>query len=70
MLRRNCFLKHIIEGKPDGRIKEMGRRGRKCKQLLDDFKERRWYWKFEEEALDHALENSLWKRLWSCRKKV
>jgi hypothetical protein len=35
-LRRNCLLKHIIEGKIEG----MGRRRRRRKQLLDDFKER------------------------------
>jgi len=29
----------------------MGRRGRICKQLLDDFKEKRGYWKLKE-ALD------------------
>ena len=29
------------------------RRGRGCKQLLDDLKEMRRYWKLTEEALDH-----------------
>jgi hypothetical protein len=29
-----------------------GRLGRKRKQLLDDLKEKRRYWKFKEEALD------------------
>jgi hypothetical protein len=32
-----------------------GRRGRRCKQLLDDLKEKRRYWKLKEEALDHTL---------------
>ena len=37
ILRRNCFLKHVI-----GRnIKWTGRRGRRRKQLLDDLKEER-----------------------------
>ena len=40
ILYRNCFLKHIIEGKIEGRLQMMGRRGRICKQLLDDFKEK------------------------------
>jgi hypothetical protein len=31
-----------------------GRRGRRRKQLLDDLKERRGYWKFKKEALDHT----------------
>jgi len=29
-----------------------GRRGRRRKQLLDDLKEKRGYWKWKEEALD------------------
>ena len=32
-----------------------GRRGRRRKQLLDDFKGRRGYWKLKEEALDRTL---------------
>jgi hypothetical protein len=32
-----------------------GRRGRRRKQLLDDLKEKKRYWKLKEEALDHAL---------------
>jgi hypothetical protein len=31
-----------------------GRRGRRCKQLLDDRKEKRRYWKLKEEALDRT----------------
>jgi hypothetical protein len=41
ILRRNCLLKHVIEGKLEGRIEMTGRRGRRCKQLLDDLKEKR-----------------------------
>jgi hypothetical protein len=52
ILRRNCILKHVIEGKLEGRIEMTGRRGRRRKQLLDDVKERRRYWKLKEEALD------------------
>jgi hypothetical protein len=33
ILRRNCLLKHIT----DGKIEVEMRRGRRCKQLLDDF---------------------------------
>jgi len=40
----------------------MGSRGRTCKQLLDDHKEKRG------STRSHSVENSLWKRLWSCRK--
>jgi hypothetical protein len=41
ILRRNCLLKHIIEGRIEGRIEEKGRRGRRRKQLLDNLKARR-----------------------------
>jgi hypothetical protein len=43
ILHRNCLLKHVIEGKLEGRIEMMGRRGRRRKQLLDDLKEKRRY---------------------------
>jgi hypothetical protein len=43
ILRRNCLLKHVIEGKLEGRINRIERRGRRCKQLLDDLKEKRRY---------------------------
>jgi hypothetical protein len=55
ILRINCLLQHVIEGKTE----VMGRRGRKCKQLLNDLKENRRYWKFKEEAPDCTL-NRLW----------
>jgi hypothetical protein len=51
ILRRNCLLKHVIEGKIEGRIEMTGRRGRRRKQLLDDLKGNRRYWTFKEEAL-------------------
>jgi hypothetical protein len=54
-LRRNCLLKHVIEGNMVGRVDVTGRRGRKRKQLLDNLKEKRGYWKLKEEALDRAL---------------
>jgi hypothetical protein len=47
ILHRNCLLKHMTEG----RIEMTGRRGRRCKQLLDDLKEKTRYWKLKEEAL-------------------
>jgi len=36
ILRRNCLLEHVIEGKTG-----TGRRERRCKQLLHDVKETR-----------------------------
>jgi hypothetical protein len=44
----------VIEGKLEGRIETTGRRGRRCKQLLDDLKEKRRYLKLKEEALDRT----------------
>jgi hypothetical protein len=55
ILRRNCLLKHVIEGKLEGRIEMTGRRGRRRKHLLDEFKEKKRYWKWTEEALDRTL---------------
>jgi hypothetical protein len=42
----------VIEGKLEGTIEMMGRRGRRYKQLLDKLKEKRIHWKLKEEALD------------------
>jgi hypothetical protein len=54
ILRRNCLLKHVIEGKLEGGTEMTGRRGRRRKQLLDNLKENRGYWKLKEEALDRS----------------
>ena len=37
--RRNCLLKYVIQGKVQGRIDVIGRRGRRRQQLLNDLKE-------------------------------
>jgi len=52
---RNCVVKHFIEGKLERRIEVMARRGIRHKQLLDDLKGKRGYWKLKEEALDSTL---------------
>ena len=39
ILRRNCLLQRVIEGKIKGFIEVTGRRGRRCRKLLDDLKE-------------------------------
>ena len=41
ILRRNCLLKQVIEGKIKGEIEVTRRRGRRRKELLDDLKDRR-----------------------------
>ena len=55
ILCRNCLLKHVIEGKLEGRIKVIERRERRRKQLLDNPKATRGYWKLKEEVLDRSL---------------
>jgi hypothetical protein len=54
ILRRNCLLKHVIERKIKGEM-EVTRRGRRCKKLLDDLKDRRGYSHLKEEALDRTM---------------
>jgi len=39
ILRGNCLLPQVIEGKIKGGIEVTGRRGRRCMKLLDDLKE-------------------------------
>jgi len=50
----NYLLKYVTERQMEGKIEVTGCRGRKRKQLLDDRKERRGYWKLKEEALDRT----------------
>ena len=67
ILRRNCLLKQVIEGKIKGEMEVARRRGRRSKKLLDDLKDRRGYSHLMEEALDRTMEASFWRRLWTCR---
>ena len=62
ILRRNCLVKHVIEGKVERRVEVTGKRGKLHKQLLDDLKETSGYWKLKEEALDHNLWKTLFDR--------
>ena len=65
ILRRNCLLKRII--------KEKTEKGRKDEE---EAVSRYWVilrkqavWEFERVSTrSHGLENSFWKRLWTCRK--
>jgi hypothetical protein len=41
ILRRNCLLRHVIEGKIKGRTEVTGRQERRSKQILDDLQETR-----------------------------
>ena len=51
ILRRNCLLQRVIEGKIQGGIEVTGRQGRRRRKLLDDLTERREYSHLEEETL-------------------
>ena len=55
ILRRNCLLKQVIEGKIKGEMEVARRRGRRRKNLLDDLKDRRGYSHLKEETLDRTL---------------
>jgi hypothetical protein len=55
ILRRNCLLQRVIEGKIQGWIEVTGRQGRGRTKLLYDFKERRGYSYLKEETLDRTI---------------
>ena len=55
ILRRNCLLKQVIEGKIKGPIEVARRQGRRRKKLLDDLKDRRGYCELKEKALDRTM---------------
>jgi hypothetical protein len=54
ILRRNCLVQRIIEGKIKGGREVTGRRGRRHRKRLDDLKEWRGYSHLKEEALDRT----------------
>jgi hypothetical protein len=55
ILRRNCLLKQVIEGKMKGEMEVAGRRGRRRRKLLDDPKDRKGYSHLKEKALDRTM---------------
>ena len=55
ILRRNCLLKQVIEGKIKGDMDVTRRRGRRRKKLLDDLKDRKGYSHLKEEGLDCTM---------------
>ena len=68
ILRRNCLLKQVIEGKIKGAMEVTGRRGRRRKKLLDDLKDRRGYCQLKVgSSRSHYVEESFWRMLWTCR---
>jgi hypothetical protein len=65
-LRRNCLLKHVIEGKIGGRIEMTGRRERRRKQLLAELKEKGGYFKWKGEALGRIICRIRFGRGYGC----
>ena len=59
------LFKQVIEG----RIEEVVRRGRRHKQLLDDIKEKRILDIERGSSRSHDQENSLWERVWKCKRR-
>ena len=55
ILRRNCLLKQVTEGKIKRQLEVTRRQGRRRKKLLDDLKNRRGYCELKEEALDLTI---------------
>jgi hypothetical protein len=62
ILRRNCLLQRVTEGKIQGGIEVTGRQGRRRRTLLDELKERRGYSHLKEGALDCTI--------WRARFKI
>jgi hypothetical protein len=59
ILRRNCLLRQVIEGKIKGGIEVTGRRGRRRRKQVDDLKERRGY--------SHLKEEAVYRTMWRAR---
>jgi ribosomal 50S subunit-associated protein YjgA (DUF615 family) len=55
ILRRNCLLRQVIEGKIQEEMEVTRRRGRRRRELLDDLKGRRGYCHLKEEVLDRTM---------------
>ena len=62
ILRRNCLLQQLIEGKVKGGIEVTGRRGRERRKLLDDLKERRGHFQLKEEVLARTMQRARFGR--------
>jgi hypothetical protein len=58
----------VIEGKIEGRVEITGKRGRRHKQLLDELKEKKRYWKLKAETLERTFWRTRFGR--GCRPVV
>jgi len=62
ILRRNCLLQRVIEGKVQVGIEVTGRQGKRRRKLLDYFKERRGYSHLKDESLDRTMWGARFER--------
>ena len=62
ILRRNCLLKQVIEGKIKEEMEVTRRRGRRRKKLLDDLKDRRRCSYLKAEALNRTMWRNRFRR--------
>jgi hypothetical protein len=62
ILRRNCLLQWVNEGKIQGGIEVTERQGRRRRELLDDLKERRGYSHLKKEALERTMRTARFGR--------
>ena len=67
ILRTNCLIRQVIEGKIKGEMEVTRRRGRRRKKLLDDLREGRGYWSSEGGSFKSPyVGESFWRRHWTC----
>ena len=62
IVRRNCLLKQVIQGKIKVEIEVTRRQGRRRKKLLDDLKDIRGYSHLKEEAVDRNMSRDRFER--------
>jgi hypothetical protein len=55
VLRRNCLIQQVIEGKILGEMEVNRRSGRRYRKVLDDLREGRGYCHLKEEALNRTM---------------
>jgi hypothetical protein len=55
IMRIICLIKHVIERMIEGMIEVTENRGRRRKQLLDDLKEKKIYWKLKDGTRSYAI---------------
>ena len=69
ILRRNCLLKLVIEGKIEEKIEVTGRRGRRRKKLLDYLQVKEQILEIERQnTRSYSVKSSLYKKQWTLHK--